>query len=227
MKNKILTFGFDDCEIYDRQLAELFRKYGMKATFFLLTGSFCEKIPFHRYGEDTVVERISKEEIPETYRGMEVASHTESHRCNPDDFYGTIGKSCETLSKNCGYEVNGFAYPGGHYTDELVESLKENGIIYARTATETYNFNLPKDLLKWDPTCKYDAENIEKLVDEFLEYNGDEPKLFYIYGHSYELTQKQEGKSFDWFEKILKKLSFRDDISYATNKEIAEWMRER
>ncbi len=227
MKNKILTFGFDDCEIYDRPLAELFRKYGMKATFFLISDQFSQKVPFRRYGEDTVVERISAEEIPETYRGMEVASHTENHRCDSQDFEGTVGKSFKKISTLCGYEVNGLAYPGGHYDDELVENLRKNGTLYSRTATVTGKFDLPEDLLKWDPTAKYDDENIEDLVEEFLAYNGSEPKLFYIYGHSYELTQKQDGKSFAWFEKILQKLSFKDDISYATNKEIAEWMSER
>lgn len=227
MKNKILTFGFDDCEIYDRQLAELFRKYGMKATFFLLTGSFSEKVPFHRYGEDTVVERISYEEIPETYLGMEVATHTERHRCDVNDFEGTVGNSCKRLSDICGYEVNGLAYPGGHYTEELVDSLKQNGVLYSRTAIVSGNFDLPEDLLIWNPTAKYDDENIEAIADEFLAYNGEEPKLFYIYGHSYELTQKEEGKSFLSFERLLKKLSFKDDISYATNKEIAEWMKKR
>lgn len=227
MKNKILTFGFDDCEIYDRHLAELFRKYGMKATFFLLSGSFSQKVPFHRYGEDTFVERISAQEIPETYRGMEVASHTENHRCNAEDFEGTVGKSCKKLSRLCGYEVNGLAYPGGHYDDELVASLRENGILYSRTATVTGNFDLPKDLLVWHPTAKYDNENIEALADEFLAYKGVEPKLFYIYGHSYELTQKNDRLGFEAFEKLLAKLSFKEDISYATNKEIAEWMKEK
>ncbi len=89
----------------------------------------------------------------------------------------------------------------------------------------SHNFQLPKELLAWDPTCKYDDEKIGKLADEFLNYDGKEPKLFYIYGHSYELTRKE--KPFDWdsFEELLKKLSGREDIWYATNKEIAEWLR--
>ena len=73
---KILTFGFDDAEIHDERLADLFRAYGMKATFFLIAGQLSFRCDFHRYGEDTVVQRVSDEQIPYVYRGMEVASHT-------------------------------------------------------------------------------------------------------------------------------------------------------
>lgn len=225
MKNKILTFGFDDCEIHDRRLCNLFRKYGMKSTFFLLTDQFSFKCNFHRYGEDTIVERVSAAEIKTTYAGMEVATHTANHKCPIDNLKETVVDSCNILTDLCGYTVNGMAYPGGNYSDELIEKLKELGIIYSRTATVSHNFQLPKELLAWDPTCKYDDEKIGKLADEFLNYDGKEPKLFYIYGHSYELTRKE--KPFDWdsFEELLKKLSGREDIWYATNKEIAEWLR--
>lgn len=227
MKNKILTFGFDDAEIHDRKLCEMFRKYGMKSTFFILSGQLGFKCDFHRYGEDTVVERVSADEIKDTYSGMEVASHTESHKCDPDDFEGTVGRSMRYLSELCGYEVRGLAYPGGHYTHELVHNLSQNGVLYSRTATVTHSFELPENLLIWNPTCKYDDEDINALTDEFLAYEGEEPILFYIYGHSYELTQKEDGKSFESFEKLLQKLSFRDDILYATNKEVAYLLEKR
>ena len=225
MKNKILTFGFDDCEIHDRRLCDMFRKYNIKSTFFLLTDQLSFKCDFHRYGEDTVVERVSPEELPITYKGMEVASHTPNHKCTVEDLDETVIGSCEYLSKLCGYEVNGLAYPGGHYTEELAKALEKNGLLYSRTATVTNNFDLPKDLLIWHPTCKYDDENINDLAVVFLNYDGEKPILFYIYGHSYELTQKEKPKDWDSFEELLQKLSGRDDIWYATNKEIAEWIK--
>lgn len=227
MINKIVTFGFDDAEIHDRKLCEIFRKYGMKATFFILSGQLGFKCDFHRYGEDTVVERVSEGEIKDTYIGMEVASHTENHRCSPDDFEGTVGKSLSYLSRLCGYEVKGLAYPGGQYSEELIESLEKNGVLYSRTAAVTHSFNLPKNYLMWNPTCKYDDEKINELADEFLAYDGEEPILLYIYGHSYEMTQKLKGKDFASFEKLLQKLAFRDDVLYATNKEVIEYIKKR
>ena len=41
--------------------------------------------------------------------------------------------------------------------------------------------------------------------------------IFYIYGHSYELTQKERNKSFSGFEEVIKKLAYREDILYLTN----------
>ncbi len=217
MMSKILTFGFDDCEIYDRRLAEMFRKYGMKATFFLISDQLGFKCDFHRYGEDTVVERVSPEEIKETYRGMEVASHTSAHSMPIDELDDAVVRSCKYLSDLCGYEVKGMAYPGGAYTEEHVKRLKELGIEYSRTIDCTHNFDVPSDFLKWNPTCKYDDPEIMDLADEFINCTDSGDKIFYVYGHSYELTRKEEPCDFESFGRLLEKLSGREDIIYATN----------
>jgi len=220
--NKYLTFSFDDCEIYDRILCNMFRKYGMKATFFLISEQLGFRCNFHRYGEDIVVERISTDELCKTYEGMEIATHTAKHRCPIDDLENAVIKSADYLSTLCGYEVKGMAYPGGAYTDKHIERLKALGMRYARTTQCTKNFAVPAEWLAWHPTCKYDDECIFELAERFLAYQGDEPVIFHIYGHSYEMTRKEARCSFAGFELLLKKLSGRDDISYATNIEIRE-----
>ena len=221
-KNKYLTFSFDDCEIYDRILCDMFRKYGMKATFFLISDQLGIKCDFHRYGEDTIVERVSPAEISTTYAGMEVASHTANHSCPVDDLKNTVLKSAKYLSELCGYEVKGMAYPGGWYSEGHVAGLKKLGIQYARTVRCTNDFAVPTEWLAWHPTCKYDDEGIGELIDSFLDYDGEEPAVFHIYGHSYEMTRKEKGCSFTDFEELLKRLSGREDIVYATNMEIRE-----
>ena len=37
-KRLALTFSYDDGQIFDRRLAQIFREYGMKATFHLNSG---------------------------------------------------------------------------------------------------------------------------------------------------------------------------------------------
>lgn len=222
---KILTFGFDDAEIYDRRLCELFRKYGMKSTFFLISDQLSFRCNFHRYGEDTVVERVSAEAIKDVYTGMEVASHTANHRCNTDNLDNDVEKSVERLSECCGYQVKGLAYPGGTYTKEHIRLLPNYGIDYARTTECTHEFSLPTELMAWHPTCRYDDPQRDDLVNRFLNYDANTPALFYMYGHSYELTRKQAPYNWDSFEEILRKLSFQPDVWYATNIEIAEWLR--
>lgn len=217
MKNKILTFSFDDCEAHDRRLCELLRRYGLKATFFLITDQLGFRCDFHRYGEDTVVERVSAGEIAETYKGMEVATHTANHRCTAEDLEQTVLASARALEALCGYPVRGMAYPGGVYTPAMVAGLRRLGFCYARTAAVTHAFKAPADWLVWDPTCKYDDPAIEKLADAFLSYSGEAPALFHIYGHSYELTRKAPGCDWESFERLLQRLAGREDILYATN----------
>lgn len=221
---KYLTFSFDDCEIYDRVLCDMFRKYDMKATFFLMTDYLGQKVDFHRYGEDTIVERVSADEIKTTYAGMEVATHTAKHRCPVDDLENTVLKSAEYLSGICGYEVKGMAYPGGGYTQEHVEGLKQLGIKYARTAGKhcTGRFDVPTEWLAWHPTCSYDDECIWELAEAFVNYRGEQPVVFHIYGHSYEMTRKEKGCGFADFEELLKYLSGREDVIYSTNMEVWE-----
>lgn len=184
MKNKYLTFSFDDCEIYDRKLCELFRKYKMKATFFLISDQLGFRCDFHRYGENTVVERVSAKEVLTTYAGMEVATHTRNHKCPVNDLEDAVWDSAEYLSSFC--------------------------------------FEVPKEWLAWNPTCKYDDDRIGELVNDFLAYSSDKPAVFHIYGHSYELTRKENRYNFEGFERLLQKLSGRDDIVYATNLEVWE-----
>lgn len=222
MKNKFLTFSFDDCEIYDRRLTELFRRYGMKATFFLISDQLGFRRDFHRYGEDTVVERVSPGELRETYAGMEVATHTANHRLSMEHFHTQVFDSAKALSDLCGYEVRGLAYPGGEYSPEYMEALRGSRIQYARTVDVTHSFAVPKEWLAWGPTCKYDDENIHVLAEEFLHYKGTEPAIFHIYGHSYEMTRKEPGCDFASFEALLQKLGGHQDIVYATNLEVME-----
>lgn len=227
MYNKILTFGFDDCEIYDRNIAELFRKYGMKATFFLISDQLGLICPHHRYGEDTTVERVNAGGLATTYAGMEIASHTCNHYFPENDIEGTVLKSVDDLSKLCGYRVKGLAYPGGVYGENHIIALSGHDIAYARTAKSTHDFKLPKNFLAWDVTCSYDDPDMDELIEEFINYDGEEPVLFYIFGHSYELTRPEEKYNFTGFENILKRLAGREDIWYATNIEIAEKYRNK
>lgn len=222
-KKKILTFSFDDNEDYDRRLCDLFRKYNIKATFFLISGELAWVWEnYVRMGEVTTITRVSPEEIKETYKGMEVASHTDHHKFRQESVQTDIIDSAKYLSELCGYEVTGFAYPGGEYKDGDDKVLEKAGIKYGRTIDCTHNFSLPENWYYWHPTCAYLDEDLEKLADEFLAYDGEDVALFNIYGHSYELSVKQFGREFDYLERFLQKIANRDDILYATYSEIAD-----
>lgn len=222
-KTRALTFGFDDGEIYDRRLARMFREYSLKATFFLISGQLGQKIPFHRYGEDTVVQRLEGRELKDVFRGMEVASHTKNHAAPLEDLEQAVTGSMEELSRLWGRQVTGLAYPGGENSPALVEALRSRDVLYARTTDVTRAFRLPGDLLRWPPTCHYGAE---ALARDFVG-PGDDLRLFYLYGHSYELEDPNPKYGWARFEALCRFLAYREDVWYATNQEIACFLKEK
>ena len=73
-KAKALTFSYDDGQIFDRRLTELFRSHGMKGTFHLNSGTLDPGKGNHTF--------VGAEELEEVYRGHEIACHGLQHR-NP------------------------------------------------------------------------------------------------------------------------------------------------
>ena len=128
------------------------------------------------------------------------------------------------LEKLCGKKVVGFAYPGNGdgatFDDRVVKILKEKtGIKYARTAISTYGFDLPTDLYRLRPTVHITDETLFSLAEKFLLLTTAEPKMFYIWGHGFELDN---GDGFDLasFEAFCRFVAFKDDIFYGTNGEV-------
>ena len=82
------------------------------------------------------------------------------------------------------------AYPcGGVNNDDRVASVikKTTKIRFARTITSSYSFDLQENLLRFNPTLHFGDEKLFTLAEAFLDLEADEPKLLYIWGHTYEL----------------------------------------
>ena len=126
------------------------------------------------------------------------------------------------LSELAGYEVVGMAYPcGGVNNDDRVAKLiKENtGVKYSRTITTTNSFEPQDNLFRFNPSVYHlNFDDMMRLGREFVELNTETPKIFYIWGHSYEMDI---GADF-WLrlEAFFELISNKDDIFYGTNKEI-------
>ena len=119
------------------------------------------------------------------------------------------------------------AYANGHYNDAVKSILKNCGINYARTVAQTNAFDLPEDWLEWHPTCHHDNQKLMELAENFVNYKRPSyfwsyrPKVFYVWGHSYEFNDKN-----DWevIENFAKYISGKDDVWYATNGEIYDYV---
>ncbi|MBE6665623.1 MAG: polysaccharide deacetylase [Ruminococcaceae bacterium] len=224
-KKKALTFSFDDGVTQDKKLIEILNRYGLKATFNLNSGFFGRNGELIRNGVPVRHDKIPKEEIPSVYAGHEIAVHTKTHPFLPNlpdaQIIEEITEDHETLSELIGYKVKGMAYPcGGANHDARVEKLvrEQTPCQYARTIASTGGFSLPSDPYAWNPTVYFiDTDLMFALGERFLALKSDEPLLFYIWGHAYELDAWD---FWERFEEFCKKISGKGDIFYGTNREV-------
>ncbi len=226
-KMKAVTFSYDDGVTQDIRLAELFHKYGLKATFNLNFNKLGEPHSLVREGQTVNHTKNAAVDVPHIYAGHEIAGHTLDHPRLPaepkdEEVIRQVEEDRLRLSEIAGYEVVGFAYPGGcDNNDERVAELIRNhtGTKYCRTVTSSHSFDLQENLYRFNPTVYHHCEMDEMfaLGEKFLALKPDAPQIFYIWGHAYEFDIRDEWSR---FEEFCQMISGKEDIFYGTNKEV-------
>ena len=80
-------------------------------------------------------------------------------------------------------------------------------------------FDLQENIYRFNPTVHcVNFEDMLKLGQEFIELGPVTPKLFYVWGHSYEMDFESDY----WvkLEEFFKLISNKKDIFYGTNREV-------
>lgn len=221
-KSKALTLSYDDGVPADKKLIDIMSKNGLKGTFNLNSGLFEAKW------------RMSKEEALELYpnSGNEVAIHGVKHYTLTELDDAAIMKEIlydrDALEELFGHTVTGMAYANGKYDDRVVDILKHCGVEYARTTVSTENFEIPTDWLRMPATCHHKNPRLMELAREFIEkknsdyFWSNKPRLFYLWGHSYEFKNDD---NWNVIEEFAEYMGNRDDVWYATNKEIYDYVK--
>ena len=225
-KSKVLTFSYDDGVVQDIKLMDIFDKNGLKATFNINTG---RHLP-----EDTQREkfygRMKLSEAKALYinSGHEVAVHAVNHphldKLKSDEILAEILDDRKNIEAQYGTLARGMAYPFGTYSDEVVDCLKKCGICYARTVAATAKFDFPGNWLTLHPTCHHKDPSLMELAEKFVEKSpnyASQNWLFYVWGHSYEFDNAD---NWDVIEKFAEYVGGKDDIWYATNIEIYDYV---
>ncbi len=219
-KKLAFTLSYDDATRDDIRLVEIMQKHGLKGTFNLNSGTLNNE------------NRIRKDEVFDLYikTGNEVAVHGVKHHHLTDltdqMIIEEVFEDRKELERLTGRIVNGMAYAFGDYDDRVISVLKKCGILYSRTVKSTHNFNMNDNWLEMPATCHHDDERLFELLDEFLKDDVQyawqkRPKLFYLWGHSYEFARNN---NWERIEKIGEKIGRRDDVWYATNGEIVNYV---
>ena len=224
-KEKAVTLSYDDGATYDKRLVQIMQKNGLKGTFNVNSGLFPQESGWH----------MTAEEALDLYTGagMEVAVHGQFHLslANVDSAVAAndVLQDRLALEKLFGCIVKGMAYANGSYDDNVVDILKMCGIEYARTVVETESFELPTDWLRLYSTCHHNNPKLLELVKAFLEAKPDPlrhqkytPKLFYLWGHSYEFDRDN---NWNVIEEFAEAIGNREGIWYATNGEVYAYVK--
>ena len=227
-KPKAVTLSYDDGVRADIKLASIINKYGMKCTF--------------NYNN---FEKLTKEEVVENVlsKGHEIAVHGADHKAEgiirPIDAIKDV-IACRTFLENeFNMIIRGMAYPDtgirfmmpGNSYENIKNILQNLDIAYARTlGNDNDSFRLPDDFHAWKPTAHHKNPNMFEYIDKFLNVDYSDkvyssqryPRLFYIWGHSYEFDRDDNR---ELMEEICQKLSGKADIWYATNIEIYNYVK--
>ena len=225
-KMKAVTFSYDDGVTQDQRLIALLNKYGLKCTFNLNSEFLGTAGSLIR--EDVTVAHVKPRaiEVKNIYEGHEVASHTLTHplltAVSDDEIVRQVENDRLALSDIVGYEVVGFAYPGGgtNCNEHVADVIKNyTGVMYCRTIVSSHSFDFQSDLYRFKPTVYHHEEwnKMFELAQSFVELDTDTPKLFYIWGHAYEFDIHN---TWDKFEEFCKIISGKQDIFYGTNREV-------
>ena len=230
-KAKAVTFSYDDGVPQDKRLLELFNKYGLKGTF----NFNCKANSNFHYTDEEIEELFLS-------KGHEIAVHGALHRANGNlraiegirdalDCRLELEKRCNRIIRGMAYPDSGITLMGNFGNYEMIKNyLTELDIAYARTlGADNDSFMLPQDFHAWMPSAHHNNPQIFEYIEKFLNIDISEkayharrvPRLLYIWGHSYEFDRDN---NWDRAEEICQKLANNDDIWYATNIEIYDYV---
>lgn len=230
-KVKAVTFSYDDGSKDDVRFLDVINKYNLKCTFNLV-GELVES-----------EERLTKDYIKENIlaKGHEIAVHGYYHRAQnkirPIEGIRDILDCRILLEREFGIIVRGMAFPDTAVNrfqepeafKRVKKYIEDLDIAYVRSAGgDNDKFKLPDEWYNWMPTAHHDNPQIFEYMEKFINLDVSKlyismrtPKLFYVWGHSFEFERNQNWEHLD---EICQKISGKDDIWYATNMEIYEYV---
>lgn len=225
-KKKVLTLSYDDGAVQDIKLCEILDKYGIRATFNINSGMFVSEDK----EREQFIGRMKLSEAKKLYIGSnhEIACHTLTHpfldKLDTTEMIYEIIEDRKNIEREFGCIARGMAYPFGAHSLTVSDVLSKCGICYSRTTNSTLRFSFPDNWLYLNPTCHHKNEKLMELANKFVteDIAWGNAEMFYLWGHSYEFNSDN---NWNVIEEFSKTVSGRDDIWYATNIEIYDYVK--
>ncbi|MBO5790786.1 MAG: polysaccharide deacetylase family protein [Clostridia bacterium] len=226
---KAVTFSFDDGHTDDIKLVEGFNRYGLKGTFNISSARFAEE-------KTEGPRKLTKEEALDLYypNGHEVAVHGLRHispfQSAPPVMIREMLEDRIGLEKIFGRIIVGSAFPDdGRSSPEIQSRMRDMGFGYCRCLAPDPSISLPLNWLALQPTTKHNYPGLFEMAEKFVKYDVKDlyiahraSKWFYTWGHAHEFRRDD---NWDLVDKIGEALGGRDDVWYATNTEIYNYVK--
>lgn len=224
VKDLIVTTSWDDNAPTNLKLAELLKKYRIKATFYICS----EHDNFGKTFERSEALKIQA-------LGFEIGSHsaTHSHLTKVSDLAYEVLFSKKKLESRLNCAIECFCYPTNLFDERVKITVKSAGYKFARTANHKY-LSLPGDPYECPVTMH--ASNHSPLQATRLIISSTISPLgifdwkwrailtfkkglkrggiWHLYGHSWEIEKYKYWKK---LEEVLKYISGRKDVRYLDN----------
>lgn len=209
MNQIVMTTSWDDGHPSDNSAAELLHKFQFKGTFYIPSRN-CEGLPV-----------LSNTEIRSIAGEFEIGGHTNDHiyldTISLEQATSQILAGKYALEDCISKTVEGFAYPGGRYNEDVKGAVSQNGFQYARTIENFRHdrgvdqFALPttlqlfphsrttylKNFAKHGRLVKrfglfattYAATDLPSQLRNALDLTCKRGGVFHLWGHSWELNE--------------------------------------
>jgi glycosyltransferase involved in cell wall biosynthesis/peptidoglycan/xylan/chitin deacetylase (PgdA/CDA1 family) len=232
MKPVIVTTSWDDGHKLDLKLAEMLKRYGIGATFYVSPQT----------AEFSIDERLTAEEIRHIAQDFEIGAHTMTHphlgNLNATAARWEIVTSKEVLEFITGKPVSSFCYPYGDYTQETKRLVQEAGFSSARsvkrfmthssdqmaigTSVDTFDhrgdgiFSVLRlcGRRPWQVCRLHRWDNLAKVMFAQARERGE---VFHLWGHSHEIEAHNCWRRLEAFLTWLRE---QPDVVYVCNADV-------
>lgn len=200
----IIEFSFDDGHPQDRKIADLLKKYGFNATFYLTSKNLFKL-------KDLYVQ-LDKE-------GFWIGGHTVTHPMDmkvlsDEELCYEILQNKNDIENIIDKEIEVFCYPRGRYNDKIIGLLKTAGYYQARTTVvgaTSYDFDdtfrVPTTVHIFQRPEYEGVPWLEYAKKKFIEASMEtKDPYFHVWGHAYEI---ERDNLWGEFEELLRFVSER------------------
>ena len=212
---KYFIFSIDDGTVFDKEVIDIFNRYGIKANFNLNSGLG----NFVWVNQGIPIKRFNLNKHKSIYKGHEIASHSLTHphltMCPGEVIVKEVGEDIVNLERIFKTPVKVFAFPFSDWDERCIDVIKHiHNIEVIRLSDIDTSFKFPKDLYHVKITSMeiYDAL---VLVDNFIK--DKDAELFVFVSHGYDFKMNN---SYKQLELLCEKVTKEKDIAIITMSEL-------